>query len=343
MTSRERVIAALDFKPVDKAPLEYHPCSRGFFEHGEPFRRLLKELPGDFEDFSDGEIPVMPKDAIDENGSYHALETDAWGVEWESRIFAMLGHPKHQPLADWSALASFHCPPHSLADPRVFANYKAHVEKMKETQFVKAGWVGFFEKMHALRPFEDVLMDVYEDETEINYLADMLVDYQIEEMQYLIDAGVDAIQFGDDFGTNDTMLLSPEVWRSFFKPRYRRLVQKAKENGKKVFFHSCGYVMPIFADLKEIGVDAVWPQQTAYNLHDLAAYLKKLGLACALHIDRAEIMTHGTPQDVVCATRKTAQAFDIMNGGAFFYVETDNGFPFKNIEALLHTIAEYRR
>lgn len=53
MTSRERVEAALAFEPVDKAPLEYHPCGRGLYEHGEAFRRLLKAHPGDFEDFSD--------------------------------------------------------------------------------------------------------------------------------------------------------------------------------------------------------------------------------------------------------------------------------------------------
>ena len=46
MTSRERVEAALAFEPVDKAPLEYHPCGRGLYEHGEAFRRLLKAHPG---------------------------------------------------------------------------------------------------------------------------------------------------------------------------------------------------------------------------------------------------------------------------------------------------------
>ena len=45
MTSRERVEAALAFEPVDKAPLEYHPCGRGLYEHGEAFRGLLKAIP----------------------------------------------------------------------------------------------------------------------------------------------------------------------------------------------------------------------------------------------------------------------------------------------------------
>ena len=103
MTSRERVEAALAFEPVDKAPLEYHPCGRGLYEHGEAFRGLLKAHPGDFEDFSDMPIPRPPAEACGPDGSYHEYKTDAWGVTWESRIFAMTGHPYRQPLADWRA------------------------------------------------------------------------------------------------------------------------------------------------------------------------------------------------------------------------------------------------
>ena len=55
--------------------------------------------------------------------------------------------------------------------------------------------------MHALRPFEDVLMDVYDNERESNRLADMLVEYELEELRLMCAAGVDAVQFGDDFGT----------------------------------------------------------------------------------------------------------------------------------------------
>lgn len=343
MQSRERVQAALAFQPVDKAPLEYHPCPRGFYEHGEALRQLMKAYPGDFEDFSDSAIPQIPADAYDADGAYHEFKTDAWGVEWESRIFTMLGHPSRQPLKDWRALETYRCPEHELADAEAFKAYRARMEAVKRNFFAKDGWIGFFEKMHALRPFEDVLMDIYDDAPEINRLADMIVQYQLEEMQYMIDAGVDAIQFGDDFGTTRAMLLSPSVWRSFFKPRYQKLIEKAKHSGKKVFFHSCGCIMPIFADLKELGVDCVWPQLTAYDMDALAGHLRELGLACAIHIDRAKVMTYGTPGDVSDAVRAAAAAFDVMHGGAYFYVETDNGFPLENIAALLHTIAEYRR
>ena len=65
-------------------------------------------------------------------------------------------------------------------------------------------------------------------------------------------------------------------------------------------------------------------------------------LACAIHVDRANVMTHGTPADVTRAVHAAAKAFDVMNGGAYFYVETDNGFPLENIRALLEAIGAYR-
>ena len=54
-------------------------------------------------------------------------------------------------------------------------------------------------------------------------------------------------------------------------------------------------------------------------------------------------MTHGTPEDVTRAVHAAAKAFDILNGGAYFYVETDNGFPLENIRALLDAIGTYRK
>ncbi len=297
MTSRERVRAALALEPVDKAPLEYHRCGRGLYEHGEALRSLIKAHPGDFEDFSDEPVPQLPADARDPDGSYHEFKTDEWGVTWESRIFAMMGHPCRQPLADWAALDGFRCPPHALADGKAFDAFARHVAQVKKTRYEKCGWFGFFERMHALRPFEDVLMDVYDNGREINRLADMLVEYVMEELRLTCAAGVDAVQFGDDFGTSRAMLLSPEVW----------------------------------------------PQLTAYDMPALAAKLRELHLACAIHIDRANVMTHGTPEDVTRAVHAAAKAFDIMNGGAYFYVETDNGFPLENIRALLDAIGTYRK
>lgn len=76
---------------------------------------------------------------------------------------------------------------------------------VRRERYAKDGWFGFFERMHALRPFENVLMDLYDDALEINRLADMLVEYEMEELRLMCAAGVDGVQFGDDFGTARAM------------------------------------------------------------------------------------------------------------------------------------------
>ena len=198
----------------------------------------------------------------------------------------MTGHPYRQPLADWRALEGFRCPPHALAEDAAFASYAKRIARVRETRYAKDGWFGFFERMHALRPFEDVLMDVYDNEREINRLADMLVEYELEELRLMCAAGVDAVQFGGRFRHGAAMLFSPEVWRSFFKaPRYRRLVNSPENREKPCFSIPAGTRRPFWRTCG-IGVNAVWPQLTAYDMEELAARLRRLGLP-ARYVDRA--------------------------------------------------------
>ena len=86
--------------------------------------------------------------------------------------------------------------------------------------------------MHAVRRFEDVLMDIATDEPEINRLADAIVDFKLKEVRYFLSLGVDAIQFADDFGTQSALILSP-AWRRFFRPRFQRLIEPVLAAGSR--------------------------------------------------------------------------------------------------------------
>ena len=69
---------------------------------------------------------------------------------------------------------------------------------------------------------------------------------------------------------------------------------------------------------------------------------RALGLAVAIHTDRARTMTYGKPEEVRELVKREFDTFRMMEGGSWFYVEADNGFPFENIEALVTTIAQWR-
>lgn len=335
--SRKRVFDAFEFKKPDKVPVEHHPSARGYFDYGEKMRELFRAYPGDFGDMSTVEIPVIPEGCYDANGDYYEERTDEWGVHWAYRIFQIQGHPLSRPLDDLSKLDSYELPPVQHSHPDFAAEVAAH----KEKYFCMKGMITLLEKMTSLRLFEDVLMDMCMDTPEINRMADMLVDYYMKGIDNMLAAGVDCVEFGDDFGTQTGLLISPQIFRDFLKPRYRKMIDKVKAAGKKVHFHSCGANMDLMEDIADLGIDGYWPQLTSYNLGELAAFLKKKKIAVALHF-RGEIMNFGTPEEVREKVIETAEIFDVKNGGGWFYLEVDDGFPYENTKALFETVDEIR-
>ncbi len=65
----------------------------------------------------------------------------------------------------------------------------------------------------------------------------------------------------DDWGTELSLMVAPDMWRRFFAARYRRLCDEAHRLGLAVAFHSCGHVLPIIGDMIDAGVDIIHPLQ----------------------------------------------------------------------------------
>jgi len=346
MDSRERVMRAVSFQPVDKIALECNVNAVALYEHGEKIRELFKTIEGDFSPVSDDRFPMPSESDFDENGNYLSYRGDEWGVKWVYRIFGIQGHPVKRPLDDWDNLDSYKLPPiekFTENSPEYVNAGNYFKELQAKRYYAKAGWIGLLERSCSLRKFEDVLADLVCGDKDFVKLTDRLAAYHMTDIQNLLSAGVDGIQFGDDFGTQNSMLISPEIFRDFYKPRFRDLIEPIKKAGKQVFFHCCGYVLPILEDLKEIGVDIIWPQLSAYNLNDFASICRDIGLAVAIHPERSQLMTRGTPEEVYRRVYEYAETFRPQEGGSLFYLEIDNGFPYENIEAMIKAVREMRQ
>jgi hypothetical protein len=340
MTSKERVRAAMRYKKPDKVPVQYYYCPVGYYEHGEKLNDLYAQLEGDFEPFR-RVTPAGPAAGdYDADGSYHGYRRDDWGTLWEYRIFGITGIPKEYPLAEESKIAAFKAPQVSEA---AVADAAERARVLNELGFYNLSGCGsLYERLIALRPEADVLCDIISGEDYINRLADIIMEHDAVLVKAAVDAGADGIAFGDDYGLEHGLIMSPELWRSFFKPRLASLFKPAIEAGMEIHFHSCGYVRDLLQDFAEIGVTSVWPQLPAYNMEDLAARCRSLGLAVAVHTDRARTMTFGKPDDVRALVLREYETFKLYNGGGWFYIEADNSFPFANIEALVNTIKDLR-
>jgi len=342
MLPRERVQAALDFRPVDVVPLQIHPSPAGIFEHGPKLIDLMRRCGHDFDDLGHLGVPVVPKEDFDADGRYHKFQTDEWGTAWEFRLYGVWGHRLGYPLADMAKLDGYRMPPVAPLAGEELAKAVAAGEAHRRRYYHVGGWLSLFERMQSLRPFEDVLVDITLDTPEINRLADRLVEHEAAAAVNALATGVDAVMAGDDFGTQQGPLLAPPVWRRFFKRRYRALFEPILRAGKRVLFHSCGQIEPFLEDLRDVGASAIWPQLPLFDHRRLARRCRELGLAVQLHPDRGELMQRARPREVREHIRRLIEEFDCLSGGSWLYFEVDPGFPWANVRAMFETAMEMR-
>jgi len=344
MLPRDRVFAALSFRPPDVLPLQISAAAGGLHEHGQKLVDLIRACGHDFGDLSGLAMPTPPApEDYDADGRYHAFRTDEWGTRWEYRIFGIWGHPVAWPLDDLANLSTWipPAPPSADGPDLEAANAWAQAHRLRYP-LIAGGGCGIFEKLFSLRRFEDVLMDIQLDTPEINRIADTIVEYNAGHVSRGLAIGAEAFAFGDDFGMQQTQFFAPDVWRRFFKSRYKALFEPIKREGKLIIFHSCGQITPILEDLCELGVNAIWPQLPLFDLPSLARRCRELRLAVQLHPDRGDLMQRGTPPQVRDYVLRMLDAFDAARGGSWLYIEIDPGFPWENVQALFETAMAQR-
>ena len=125
-----------------------------------------------------------------------------------------------------------------------------------EDRFTIAGF-GFcmFERSWTIMGMENVLMSMISCPDELEAFYDRLCDQLLELVDLALEYDVDGIYFGDDWGQQQGLIMGPDHWRRFIKPRMARLYQRVKKAGKYILQHSCGDCNEIFPDLIEIGLD----------------------------------------------------------------------------------------
>jgi uroporphyrinogen decarboxylase len=157
---------------------------------------------------------------------------------------------------------------------------------------------------------------------------------------------VDMIKIGDDLGTQDSLLMSPEMYRRILKPIHAEFITFIKERTRaKVFFHTDGDVLPLIDDFIEIGVEVLNPIQTsAGRMADLGELKKRWGgkiIFCG-GIDTHRILPHGTPQEVRQEVRRVISL--LAPGGGYMAAAVHtimDDVPPENILAMVDAVLEF--
>jgi len=288
-------------------------------------------------------IPAPTSGTVDAEGRYHEVRADGWGAQWEYLIFGIAGHPCGYPVASWEEAADYAFPPLGPSSGPDFEAGRQRTIEEKREYLVAAGGVSLFERLNALRPFDDVLMALALRDPALVRVLERLEGYWATMIDTQLALGVDAIWFGDDWGAQTGPIVSPTLFRDLFLPAYRRLFARTHATGAKVFFHCCGFLGEIFGALLDAGIDLIWPQIGWFE-SDPARFdlCRERGVGVYIHPDRQRLIPLGSPGQIRREMQRYAQIGKRLGGGLVFYIEIENDAPFENVEALITSVHEFR-
>jgi len=203
---------------------------------------------------------------------------DAFGVHWSLEEQVEGGtFPSH----DGHSIRDFHKWRQQITIPDVdelkWDSLAADASKIDRSQYLVQGFVemGLFERSYLLLGMEEALMAYVTEPEKMFDLLSTLADYKIELISRFHETvQLDMVWYGDDWGTQDGLFLSPEVWRKIIKPQTKRIYDCMKELGIMINQHSCGKIESVFGDMVEIGADMWNPCQPC---NDLARLKREYG------------------------------------------------------------------
>jgi hypothetical protein len=224
-----------------------------------------------------------------------------------------------------------------------FDQAKQVIKARKQTNVIWGGlghilWTKGWE----LRGMMQLMKDLHTNPPMANAILDKLMEYNLEKADRLLELGCDGLSVSEDWGNNYSMFINPKLWRTYFKPRYKTLFQKAKQQGKYIFFHSDGNITPIVGDLVEIGVDSLNPIQP--ECMDQRAIKQQYGdkITIDTGLSNQHTLPFGTTDEVKQETLRAIK--DLAPGGGFVYGTSHFALydvPVENVITLYETLKDY--
>jgi uroporphyrinogen decarboxylase len=164
----------------------------------------------------------------------------------------------------------------------------------------------------------------------------------------LAERSVDAIWFGDDFGSQTGLMISLPMWRRVFKPLYAQIFRavKAVNPDIVIIMHSDGAVAPLLPDLIEIGLEVFNPIQPNVPGHDPQELKDRFGDRISFFgaIDQQELLPRGSADEIEADVR---EKIEVLGAGGGYLVAPAHilqaDTPPENVEALIAAVEKYGR
>lgn len=378
LTSRERVMTAINHEEPDRVPIIIGTSNTTTMKM-KPYQRLKDCLEIQADDCYIYDWPELGSAALDEqvlgilnsdargvldrfpektyqrnqNRAPHTPFFDDWGI---GQIETQPGvwFPGYHPMAEAQTLADIEAYPWpDMDDPSRVAHVRAQAKQLAEENkyaIIATPWLLFpFERANALMGMEGFLPQLVMNRDfaqalliKITELCKVLMGNFLDELGDY----VDIIKIGDDLGTQESLMISPKMYREMLKPLHADFISFIRERtDAKVFFHTDGDVFDLVEDFIEIGVDILNPIQTsAGKMSNLEELKKRFGnnLTFCGAIDTQDILPFGSPDQVRQEVRRVIATLGPGGGYMVAPVHTimDEISP-DNILAMVAAVAEY--
>ena len=312
---------------------DYIPYSLGF---GGALRDRLVHFTGDPE-FDSGLVQHYGSVRLSYPAGRERIDeshyTDHFGVVWEEAVQGEIGMVR-EPVIKGPSLAGYEFPVVPGAD--ILGDAREQIEAGRDRYLVWGIGFSLFERAWSLRGIEGFLMDMVSEPDFADELLDRICGFNLELIERACELDFDCVRFGDDWGSQRGLIMGPELWRRFIKPRFARMVSKAASYGRATFLHSDGDIIEIIPDLIEIGLTVLNPVQP--DVMDIYDVKRRYGGDIAFHGGvSVQHMLPDNPADVVRAEVRRLIS-EVGAGGGFIIAPTHSlgsDIPLENLVVLV--------
>lgn len=290
------------------------------------------------------------------DGGDHWIYHDEWGITHhmlkpDEQYYSIAEVPLPDLGVTVEEIKSHRWP--DMADPQRIAGLRELAQKYRAAGYLvvmKHPFAGIFEMSQRIVGMVNCMMLMSLDAQRVGTLFDKMLELKLNFWEMALpQLGdlVDVISYADDYGTNESQLISPKMFREQIKPRLRILFARLRELAPhvKLFFHSDGNLRPILPDFKELGVDILNPVQftaKGMDLNDLKRDFGRDFVFWGGGVNTTGVLPFGAPHEVKDDVRRNIET--LAPGGGFVFNTVHNilaDVPPENIIAMWEALQEF--
>jgi len=359
MDHRERVLATLEHHEPDRVP-RYANLDPEVVD--EFRRRTGTEDPAAYWDWDLRGVGFRPPeplpDLMERFGRYFADVEHEWLLDWSHRKYppewGVATRPAHMlslaapvsPMATFTAIEQLeeYPFPDYVGEWR-HDHLENEVQRIQGEGYPVAAHIGWmFQTGWTLRSEEELFADFYENPEFADYLLTRITEIRKAMAVRFAQAGVDMVHINDDIGGQQSMIISPRMWRQWLKPRLAEVIAAVHAVNPDIHFryHSDGYYVPVIEDLIDIGVSCLVTVQPEAN--DIYEIKRRFGDRVSIDgtIGLQSELRNGTVDDVRAKVKRQCEG--LMPGGGWL-ASPGNGvtadIPFENLDAMFRALDEF--